>query len=69
MTKVAPRGVHATQSPGYGITPKSQARDSRVMALDLCIIVHHLVWLKYANNERMGCGIVVIDRNRCAILG
>ena len=39
------------------------------MALDLCIIVHHLDWLKYANTGRMGCGIVVIDINRCAILG
>ena len=28
--------------------------------------MHRLVWLEYANNERMGCGSVVIDRNRCA---
>ena len=40
-----------------------------MIALDLCIIVHHLDWLKYANIERMSCGIVVIDRNICAILG
>ena len=33
------------------------------------LILHHLVWLEYANNERISCGIVVIDINICAILG
>ena len=61
----ATRAWYYPEKPGQN----SRARDSPVMALGLCIIAHHLVWLRYADNGGMGCGIVVTDRNRCAILG